>query len=394
LVQTGARVKMKEEWESGRGLARSIGPDGNFITRWTARCTAGPAAQHERFSRAASMSAVEHSAHRPLLMDPVRSGGGGGQHSVGACGNGQEAGHVLELALPRHLVGGPGSRRQPGLGLSIGREGNFLSWSPLAALSRSPSLRYIDRAGDLRWTERSSLATADAIARCPRPTWSCTEPAQISVSPAVSPSSCVKTGESALTPSIGGDGNFLPWYGPIVMGKNSPATRAIDCAGNFVGWSQTRWVGRKAGGYGARPSSEGSASNSESISSAATTEHCEGPEEELHRGPSVSTPIQVASCSFPAEGHAHQSRPMLISADFGADDIASSHPESEDHLQPHGNINALTRRAKVETVALNSHKVELLSCSAWAQMEHKGYASSPSGGQASGSPLATSGAHC
>ena len=304
---------MPEDRESGRGFARSIGPDGNFITRWTPTYTAGPAAQHERVSR----GAVEHSAHRPFLMDPVRSGGGRGQHSVGACGDGQEAGHILQLGLPRLLMGGPGSRRQPGLGLSIGREGNFLSWSPLSASSRSPSLRYIDRAGDLRWTERSSLATADAIARCPRPgsTWSCTEPA----SPAVSPSSCVLTGESALTPSIEGGGNFLPWYGPIVLRKNSPATRAIDCAGNFLGWSQTRWAGRKAGGYDSRTSSEGSASNSESISSAATTEHCEGPEEELHRlGPNVSTPIQVAPLLLPSPGKAsprppHHSRRHSIS---------------------------------------------------------------------------------
>ena len=76
---------------------------------------------------------------------------------------------------------------------------------------------------------------------------------------------------------------------------------------------------------------------------------------------------------------------MLIFADFGAEDIASSHPESEHHLQPHGNIKALT---------LQSHTVELLSCSAWAQKEHKDCASSPGGGQASEGPRATSGAHC
>jgi len=177
---------------------------------------------------------------------------------------------------------GTGGQRLTGLGRSIGHDGKFLAWSPLAALSRSPSLRLIDRAGGLLWTNAEEEGGIQPRTAKDRGDISGSDN-HVQLSDELR-TGCLWTGVQPMR-SICRDGNLAS---PSRF-ELSPAVRAIDCSGNFLGHAKLRfnWSSSCAleGAGSCCSSSEGSqcdrSSYSESIASAAGTEHhCDSQDEE------------------------------------------------------------------------------------------------------------------
>lgn len=193
---------------------------------------------------------------------------------------------------------GKGGRQLTGLKRSIGRDGNFLAWSPLAALSRGPSRRIIDCTGDLLSAPAEEEGAVQARTAKGRGDLSgCDDHCELSDKLRAS---CLLTGFQTIRPSICRDGNLVP--GGLEM---SPSRQAIDSSGNFLGQAERclNWPANSSseGAHSSLCSSDCSQcdiidSYSESIASAAGTEHHGDSQDEEKRGESEAR--GGASCIF------------------------------------------------------------------------------------------------
>jgi len=135
-------------------------------------------------------------------------------------GSVDRGGWVAQEAATQLTAAGPVA-----LGPSISPAGNFRGWTPLCSLLVSAELTSIGRTGELLWTTPAArragvlqLLPADAM--------------EVETAKPVA-----QSGVSITSSSIGRDGNFVLDRYVQLVAQRSLTNRAIDCDGNFCGWS-------------------------------------------------------------------------------------------------------------------------------------------------------------
>lgn len=138
------------------------------------------------------------------------------------------------------------------LGRSIGRDGNFVDWTPLAAMSLRSGLRSVDLWGNFCFTsaqtrqdasQEISLTSLDnaqssalaAHMETDRDDAESSAPSDHMETDDQDAHASHRTRHTQIRPSIHRDGSFVSWYGHVVRGR-CPGSRAIDASGNFPDW--------------------------------------------------------------------------------------------------------------------------------------------------------------